>query len=133
MLLPAFETSLHLTVPAWGTEMTGDFSILYDEDEIVADDYYRSNSYGAVMMGDCPYVKVENLDNPDGPVVAVLRESFAIAPGPYLSLAAGELHLLDARYYNGSIKEQLAEIQPDVVVSLLNVQCHTGAYFEMIK
>ena len=133
MLLPTFETSLRLTVPPWGTEAAGDFDILYDEDGIVSDDYYRSNSYGAVMMGDCPYVKVENLNNPDGPVVAVLRESFAIAPGPYLSLAAGELHLLDARYYTGSIKERLFEIQPDVVVSLLNVQCHTGAYFDMIQ
>ena len=130
---PDFETSLRLTVPTWGTETSGDFDILYDEDEIVSDDYYRSNSYGAVMMGDCPYVKVENLNDPDGPVVAVLRESFAIAPGPYLALAAGELHLLDARYYNGSIKEQLLAIQPDVVVSLLNVQCHTGAYFDLIK
>jgi len=133
MLLPTFETSLRLTVPPWGTEAAGDFDILYDEDGIVADDYYRSNSYGAVMMGDCPYVKVENLNNPEGPVVAILRESFAIAPGPYLSLAAGELHLLDARYFSGSIKEQLAEIQPDVVVSLLNVQCHTGGYFDLIQ
>lgn len=131
--IPDFETSLRLTVPTWGMEISGDFDILYDEKEIVSDDYYRSNSYGAVMMGDCPYVKVENLNNPNGPVVAVLRESFAIAPGPYLALAAGELHLLDARYYNGSIKEQLLAVQPDVVVSLLNVQCHTGAYFDLIK
>ena len=45
----------------------------------------------------------------------------------------GELHLIDARYYSGSVKELLAEIQPDVVLSLLNVQCHTGAYFDMVS
>ena len=65
-------------------------------------------------------------------VVAVLRESFAGAVGPYLSLAAGELHLLDARYYDGSLKELLAEIQPDAVVSLLNVQCYVNVYYDMV-
>lgn len=131
--VPSFDTDLRLTVPPWGTDLSGGFEILYDEEKIVPEDYYTGNSYGAIMRGDCPYIKVENLDNPDGPVIAVLRESFAIAPSPYLSLAAGELHLIDARYYSGSIRELLAEIQPDVVLSLLNVQCHTGAYFDMVK
>ena len=131
--VPNFETSLRLTVPSWGTDVSGGFEILYNEEKIVPEDYYTGNSYGAVMKGDCPYIRVENLQNPGGPVVAVLRESFAIAPSPYLSLAVGELHLIDARYYDGSIKELLEEIQPDVVLSLLNVQCHTGAYFDMIE
>lgn len=131
--VPDFDASLRLTVPEWGLDLTGGFEILYDEEKIVPEDYYAGNSYGAVMMGDCPYIKVENLDNPGGPVVAVLRESFAIAPAPYLALAAGELHLIDARYYSGSVKELLEEIRPDVVLSLLNVQCHTGAYFDMIQ
>ena len=131
--MPDFPTHLRLTVPGDGVVREGDFSILYDEEEIPSEDYYRSNSYGAVIQGDCPYLTVENLDDPDGPVVAVLRESFAIAPGPYLSLAAGELHMIDARYYDGSVKALLEEIQPDVVLSLLNVQCHTGAYFDMVS
>lgn len=131
--VPVFEADLRLTVPPLGPDLSGGFEILYDESKIVPEDYYTGNSYGAVMQGDCPYIKVENLQNPDGPVVAILRESFAIAPSPYLSLAVGELHLVDARYYDGSIKALLAEIQPDVVLSLLNVQCHTGAYFDMIE
>ena len=131
--VPEFEADLRLTVPPWGTDVSGGFEILYNESKIVPEDYYTGNSYGAVMMGDCPYIKVENRQNPDGPVVAVLRESFAIAPSPSRSLAVGELHLIDARYYSGSVKELLAEIQPDVVLSLLNVQCHTGAYFDMVS
>ena len=74
----------------------------------------------------------EKLAKYDGPVVAVLRESFAGAPGPYLSMAVGELHLLDARYYDGSVREKLAEIRPDVVVSLLNVECYVHAYFNEV-
>lgn len=131
--IPNFETDLRLTVPPWGVDQEGGFDILWDENKIVPADYYTGNSYGAVLKGDCPYIKVENRQNPDGPVIAVLRESFAIAPSPYLSLTAGELHLIDPRYYVGSVKELLEEIQPDIVVSLLNVQCHTGAYFDMIK
>ena len=85
-----------------------------------------------MIQGDCPYLTVENLDDPDGPVVAVLRESFAIAPVPYLSLTAGELHMIDARYYDGSVKALLEEIQPGVVLSLLNVQCLPGSHFDMV-
>lgn len=95
--VPTFETDLRLTVPPWGSDFSGGFEILYNESAIRSPSYYTSNSYGAVLMGDCPYVVVENRENPDGPVVAVLRESFAIGPGPYLSLAAGEVHFIDAR------------------------------------
>ena len=84
-------------------------------------------------MGDCPYVAVENRARPEGPVVAILRESFAIAPGPYLSLSAGEVHFIDARYYQGSVKDLLEEIQPDIVVSLLNAQCQVDGYFGLVK
>ena len=130
--VPTFATDLHLTVPPWGSDFSGGFEILYNESAIPSPDYYRSNSYGAVLMGDCPYLVVENKDHSEGPVVAVLRESFAIAPGPYLSLAAGEVHFIDARYYEGSVKALLEEIQPDIVVSLLNAQCQVDGYFSLI-
>lgn len=130
--VPTFATDLHLTVPPWGSDFSGGFEILYNESAIPSPDYYRSNSYGAVLMGDCPYLVVENKDHSEGPVVAILRESFAIAPGPYLSLAAGEVHFIDARYYEGSVKALLEEIQPDIVVSLLNAQCQVDGYFGLI-
>lgn len=135
--VPRWEPALRLRVPGptpeTSLDRTGGFEILYNAEKIVPEDYYNGNSYGAVLQGDCPYLVVENRDNPDGPVIAVLRESFAIAPGPYLSLAAGELHLIDARYYGGSVKDLLQEIQPHAVLSLLNVQCHTGAYFDQVR
>lgn len=133
LLVPTEAVHLRMTVPKEGIDVSGGFDILYNEEKIVPGDYYRGNSYGALLQGDQGYVSVENLDRPDGPVVAVLRESFAGAAGPYLALAAGELHLIDARYYDGSVKALLEEIRPDVVVSLLNVQCHTGAYMDMIR
>ena len=131
--VPAFAADLRLTVPPWGSDFSGGFEILYNEAAIPSPDYYRSNSYGAVLMGDCPYVAVENRARPEGPVVAILRESFAIAPGPYLSLSAGEVHFIDARYYQGSVKDLLEEIQPDIVVSLLNAQCQVDGYFGLVK
>lgn len=132
-VLPVPVQPVRMRLTRYGQEYEGGFEALYDESAIVPEDYYTSNSYGALLRGDCGYIKVENLDRPEGPVVAVLRESFAGAAGPYLALASGELHLLDARYYDGSIQKLLAEIQPDVVLSLLNVQCHTGAYFDMMQ
>lgn len=131
--VPTFAIDLHLTVPPWGSDFSGGFEILYNESAIPSPDYYRSNSYGAVLMGDCPYLVVENKDHSEGPVVAILRESFAIASGPYLSLAAGEVHFIDARYYEGSMKALLEEIQPDIVVSLLNAQCQVDGYFSLVK
>lgn len=132
-VLPVPRGPVHLRLGRDGAVYEGGFEALYDEDQIVPADYYTGNSYGALLRGDGGYIRVENLDRPEGPVVAVLRESFAGAVGPYLALAAGELHLLDARYYGGSIRELLRELRPDVVVSLLNVQCHVGTYFDQIS
>lgn len=132
-VLPVPVEPVHVSLTRYGTEMTGGFEVLYDEEAITPEDYYQGSSYGAMLQGDCGYLKIENLDDPDGPVVAILRESFAGAVGPYLSLACGELHLLDARYYDGSIKEKLEEIQPDVVISLLNVYCYVDSYFDKIR
>lgn len=132
-VLPVPDFPVRLRFTQYGQAHEGGFDVLYDESAIRPEDYYAGSSYGAVLGGDCGYVKVENLDRPDGPVVAVLRESFAGAVGPYLSLTAGEIHFLDARYYNGSIRDFLAELQPDVVVSLLNVQCYVHTYFNMIR
>ena len=132
-VLPVPNEPVRMRLTRYGESYEGGFEALYDESQITPQDFYTGNSYGALLRGDCGYIKVENLDRPDGPVVAVLRESFAGAAGPYLSLAAGELHLLDARYYDGSLKELLQEIQPDMVVSLLNVQCYVNAYFDMVR
>lgn len=132
-VLPTPVDPAQLRLTRYGTEYTGGFDVLYDEAQITPADYYQGSSYGAMLRGDCGYLKIENLSRSDGPVVAVLRESFAGAVGPYLALAAGELHLLDARYYDGSLKDLLREIQPDVVISLLNVQCYVHSYFDMIS
>ena len=131
--VPEGECSFRLTVPAGGVDLTGGFDILYDEAAITPADLYTGNSYGAVLGGDCPYLVVQNLQNPDGPVLAVLRESFAVAPGPYLSMAAGQVHFIDARYYQGSVRELLERIRPDAVALLVNVQCHTGAYVDLVR
>jgi len=133
-VLPTPIEPVHLAFTRLGTERTGGFEVLYDEAEIVPEDYYQGSSYGAMLHGDCGYLTIKNLDNPNGPAVAVLRDSFAGAVGPYLSLAVGELHLLDARYYEGDLEELLRKIQPDAVVSLLNTQCNVSVYFgEMYK
>lgn len=132
-VLPTPMEPVHLRLTQYGQAREGGFEVLYDESALLPPDYYSGSSYGAMLWGDSGYVKVENLDRPDGPVVAVLRESFAGAVGPYLALAAGEVHFLDARYYNGSILDFLRELQPDAVVSLVNVQCHVPTYFEGVK
>lgn len=131
--VPEESGNFRLLVPEDGIDVSGGFEILYDEAAITPEDLYSGNSYGAVLRGDCPYLVVKNLENPDGPVVAVLRESFAVAVGPYLSMAAGEVHFIDARYYQGSVRSLLEEIGPDVVTALINVQCHTGAYVDLVK
>lgn len=132
-VLPTPVEPVHLRLTQYGQSREGGFEVLYDESALIPPDYYSGSSYGAMLWGDSGYVKVENLDRPDGPVIAVLRESFAGALGPYLSLSAGETHFLDARYYNGSIKDFLAELHPDAVISLLNVQCHVPTYFDGIQ
>lgn len=59
-----------------------------------------------------------NENNPDGPRIILIRDSFSCALAPFLALSCGELITVDLRYYDGHLLTELSDLQPDLVVLL---------------
>lgn len=121
ILLPKFATSLHIQIPYAQINKTGAFSaVIYNRKALETRDYYNNSPYEAQLYGNQPLTQIENLQNPDGPKILVLGDSFSLAMVPYLSLAAKETDLIDFRRdqgnFSGSIRTYLARTKPDVVL-----------------
>lgn len=62
-----------------------------------------SNKYLAYSGGDVDYGIISNLDNTGGRKLMISKESFADAMIPFLAENYSELHIIDFRFYKGSL------------------------------
>lgn len=119
---PRFDTSLTYTCPFYAIDRTGSFneSVCFPE-RVAQRDYFGGNPYTYYSGGDYPLATITNHNNPDGPKVLLLRESFSCAVTPFLSLSCSQLTTVDLRYFSGNLMETVEEIQPDLLLILYNV------------
>jgi len=80
-----------------------------------------ANSYSVYLAGDFPRFDIKNLDNPDGKNILVLKESYGNAFAPYLIPHYANVHVLDLRYFGGSIKDFVSEHEIDEILIIDNV------------
>ena len=79
------------------------------------------NSYSVYLAGDFPRFDIKNLDNPDGKNILVLKESYGNAFAPYLIPHYANVHVLDLRYFGGSIKDFVSEHEIDEILIIDNI------------
>ncbi len=125
---PAFETKYRLEIPNKEIDVTGSFEEIFIDHEglqkIVEQKGYTDSgsAYGQILYGNPPYQKITSLNNPDGPKVLMIRDSFSIVVAPYLAESCSELLMLDTRpdngYFTGSIISCIEEFNPDIVLAL---------------
>lgn len=122
VITPDFDTSLTVTDDT-GTR-TGAFAdTVLVEKNLHAKDPYQANPYVVYTGGDYPLQIIENHEMDEGETLLVIRDSYACAVTPFLSLAAGQVHTVDVRYWSGTdtaetILDYVQELQPDHVVVL---------------
>ena len=116
---PRFETELTYTCAASGMERRGAFSqsVCFPE-RIAQRDWFSANPYTYYAGGDYPLARIVNHKNPEGPRVVLLRESFACALTPFLSLSCSELATIDLRHFQGNLMETIRTLEPDLVLTL---------------
>ncbi|MEQ2455877.1 DHHW family protein [Flavonifractor hominis] len=119
---PRFNTDLSYTCPFYAIDRTGPFaeSVCFPE-RVEERDWFNGNPYTYYAGGDYPLATITNHENPDGPRVVLLRDSFACALTPFLSLSCSQLTTIDLRYFQGDLLESIAELEPDLVLTLYNV------------
>lgn len=123
IITPKFETNLTETQPFKSSVRSGDFTqtVLYPENSAVRD-YYRLNPYATYSGGDFREQIITNNLNPDGKKILIVRDSYACALVPFLSLTMSETYAVDIRENDGyvgdklKISELIEEIQPDYVM-----------------
>ena len=124
IITPKFDTSLTVSQPLKKETKTGTFEeTLISKVRIEKKGYYDYNPYVAYTGGDYHIQTVENLNKKDGKDILVIRDSFAAASTPFLSLTAHNTHMLDLREMAGmygprvaSVSEYIEEMKPDYVI-----------------
>ena len=116
---PKFDTNLTYACPTYGFTRTGPFETSVCFPERVAErDWFNGNPYTYYSGGDYPIATITNHNNPDGPRIVMLRDSFACALAPFLSLSCSELITIDLRHFDGDLMETIGAYDPDLVLTL---------------
>ena len=116
---PKFDTNFTYSIPSQDTVRTGDFNeALCFGERLAEKDWFGGNPYTYYSGGDYGISVMTNENNPDGPRIILIRDSFSCALAPFLALSCGELITVDLRYYDGDLLAELSDLQPDLVVLL---------------
>ena len=100
------------SVTRYETNGTKETLPLYNYDKLTIKDKYTF-----FLGGNIPRAVVDTgADN--APSLLILRDSYADSLVPFLTDAFSEIHLIDLRYYTGSVKEYIAENAIDRVLLL---------------
>ena len=138
-ITPKFNTDLTEIQPYKDEVRDGDFTntVLF-MDNVKEKDYYNLNPYALYSGGDFRLQIMKNNLNMDGKKILIIRDSFACAVTPFLSLNTNELHIVDIRDYDYYIGERLniydyiEKTKPDYVLVLytnaLDVNDSEGRY-----
>lgn len=119
VLTPNYKTSFTYSIPSSETVRNGSFeeSLLFPE-RLEKGDLFQTNPYTAYSGGDYGFAQITNHENPNGPKILLLRDSYSCALAPFLALQCSELTTIDPRYFEGDLMACVKQINPDLVITL---------------
>jgi hypothetical protein len=120
LMRPRFDTDFSLHIPELDLETRGNFDIFIDYSRIDRQNYYTADLYGAYMHGQRQLITVHNVLLPEAKKVLLIKDSFANVVSPVLSTGIGDLHILDLRHFNGSLRSYIEKNRPDLVMMIYN-------------
>ncbi len=84
-------------------------------------------AYGAFIWGDSPLFVEYNTEIDNDKKIAVVKESYGNAFVPYLTADYSEVHVIDFRYFSGSLKDYCSKNDIDEVLFINNVMAANTA------
>jgi hypothetical protein len=122
LIRPAFATDFSVRIPELNLSARGDFDVLIDHSQLDIRDYYTLSPYGAYCYGDRPVITIHNnlSNNNEGKTILLIKDSFAEVVTPFLSMGVEDLHILDLRHFNGSLKSYIEKNRPNIVILMYN-------------
>ncbi len=108
-------------VPMDGITVTSHFVGLPEAGSLYVDSFLEvKDKYSYFMGGNQPLCVIQT-EQVDKPSVLVVRDSYSDCLAPYLTENFSEIHLLDLRYFNGSVSAYLQMSPLDNVIVLYSV------------
>lgn len=119
VLTPNYETSFTYSISSSGTVRTGSFSesLLFLE-RLQETNLFQTNPYAMYSGGDYAFTRITNHENPGGPKILLLRDSYSCAFTPFLALQCSELITIDPRYFKDDLLSCVEQECPDLVITL---------------
>ena len=121
LLYPTYPTLLRYQIPSLGIDVSGDFAVTYDMEQVKKRDYYNKAPYDAYNHSDKPVTEIENLYLKTQKSLLIIKDSFARAVIPFLAMGIKSIYALDIRHFNGSVRTYIESKRPDIVLVLYNV------------
>lgn len=118
LIYPKFKTSIRYENFMDSTDVSGDFSLMYDMKYFNKVNYYEDNVYASYPLGFAER-KTNNLAE-NNLKILFLHDSFGDTVIPFLTLAVKQLDILDLRVFTGSVKSYIKQHTPDCVIVLYN-------------
>lgn len=99
--------------------------------KVIADatNYAQSMKYTAFIGADQPYSVIENLDKEDGDTCLVIKDSFGNAFIPFLIPHYKTIHIVDPRYYKGTLSEFSESKKLDDIIFISNISTTRNEVF----
>lgn len=116
---PIADTSLVLTQK---NGKTLDWKIISD-----VSDYSASLKYSTFIGGDYPYTIIKNNSVAEPKSCLIVKESFGNAFVPFLAADFSEVHVIDYRYWSGSVAAFAKEHNIDCVLFMNNISATRGS------
>lgn len=126
MIYPKFATRLRFEIPSIGLDVSGDFRVIYDMDEVEPRDYYGKNPHGAYSYGRRPMHHFTNLNAVNSKKILVIYDSMSDTVLPFVALGVSELYSVDLRQFTGSVRSVVEAVKPDAVM-VIYLQTAPGA------
>lgn len=123
ILTPKFETEFvyQYKYPSsiYTNEITGSFDgtllqrkYIYEQ---VENDLYQGSAYSVYLNGVCEYDHIENKNNPDGPKVLFIRDSYSSPLGSYIANLCSEVDMVWAKEYGEKVEELIENNDYDFI------------------
>lgn len=94
----------------------------------------EGDKYSSYLFGNRGIVHVTNKDNPDGPKILFVKDSFSVPLAAFLSTVCSDVYLVDPRYYDKDIPEYVNSIDDlDVVIMSFGPQDLIDDFFNFYK
>lgn len=92
-----------------------------------------ADKYSSYLFGNRGIVHITNKNNPNGPKILFVKDSYTVPLAAFLSTVCSDVYLVDPRYYTGSIPDYINSVKTDFVFVSFYPQDLTPDFFKFYE